>query len=138
MVALTCCMPPLQQGGDRSGESLFFPTQQSLAYLDGSYAGDFGFDPLGLSDPEGAGGFINPEWLRYGEARPALLMRSCSIVVWFDCRYGEGDWRRQCRAWFRCGCACGQLRLHGACCVECCAEICLQHQHVQCARPRAS
>ena len=22
------------------------------------------FDPLGLSDPEGAGGFVNPEWLR--------------------------------------------------------------------------
>jgi len=35
--------------------------------LDGSLAGDFGFDPLGLMDPEGAGGFITPEWLRYGE-----------------------------------------------------------------------
>lgn len=52
---------------DRSGESLFFPTEQSLSYLDGSKPGDFGFDPLGLSDPEGAGGFINPEWLAYGE-----------------------------------------------------------------------
>jgi hypothetical protein len=52
---------------DRSSERLFFPTEQSLTYLDGSKPGDFGFDPLGLSDPEGAGGFIDPEWLRYGE-----------------------------------------------------------------------
>lgn len=29
--------------------------------------GDFGFDPLGLSDPEGPGGFIEPRWLSYGE-----------------------------------------------------------------------
>ncbi|VAI56523.1 unnamed protein product [Triticum turgidum subsp. durum] len=29
--------------------------------------GDFGFDPLGLSDPEGTGGFIEPRWLAYGE-----------------------------------------------------------------------
>ena len=37
---------------------------------------DFGFDPLGLSDPEGAGGFITPEWLAYSEvihARWAML-----------------------------------------------------------------
>lgn len=32
-----------------------------------SVAADFGFDPLGLSDPEGAGGFITPEWLAYSE-----------------------------------------------------------------------
>ena len=33
-------------------------------------------DPLGLSDPDGAGGFITPEWLRYSEvihARFAML-----------------------------------------------------------------
>ncbi|KAI4308596.1 hypothetical protein L6164_031652 [Bauhinia variegata] len=29
--------------------------------------GDYGFDPLGLSDPEGTGGFIEPKWLAYGE-----------------------------------------------------------------------
>lgn len=52
---------------DRSKDFLFFPSEQSLTYLDGTNAGDFGFDPLGLSDPEGAGGFIDPEWLRYGE-----------------------------------------------------------------------
>lgn len=52
---------------DRSGDSLFFPSEQSLGYLDGTHAGDFGFDPLGLSDPEGAGGFIDPDWLRYAE-----------------------------------------------------------------------
>ena len=60
----------------RQDESLFFPTQQSLAYLDGSAPGDFGFDPLGLSDPEGAGGFVTPKWLQYGEilnARWAML-----------------------------------------------------------------
>lgn len=33
----------------------------------GSLPGDFGFDPLGLSDPEGTGGFIEPKWLAYGE-----------------------------------------------------------------------
>lgn len=49
---------------DRSKDQLFFPSEQSLSYLDGSLAGDFGFDPLGLSDPEGAGGFVDPEWLR--------------------------------------------------------------------------
>ncbi|GAB4859286.1 Chlorophyll a-b binding protein 8, chloroplastic [Ancistrocladus abbreviatus] len=32
-----------------------------------SLPGDFGFDPLGLSDPEGTGGFIEPKWLAYGE-----------------------------------------------------------------------
>ena len=31
-----------------------------LSYLDGSLPADYGFDPLGLLDPEGAGGFINP------------------------------------------------------------------------------
>ncbi|TXG62217.1 hypothetical protein EZV62_013580 [Acer yangbiense] len=32
-----------------------------------SLPGDYGFDPLGLSDPEGTGGFIEPRWLAYGE-----------------------------------------------------------------------
>jgi light-harvesting complex I chlorophyll a/b binding protein 3 len=32
-----------------------------------SLPGDFGFDPLGLSDPDGAGGFIDPNWLSYAE-----------------------------------------------------------------------
>ncbi|CAA2997215.1 chlorophyll a-b binding 8, chloroplastic [Olea europaea subsp. europaea] len=31
------------------------------------YPNDYGFDPLGLLDPEGAGGFIEPKWLAYGE-----------------------------------------------------------------------
>ena len=61
---------------DRSKENLFFPTSQSLAYLDGSLPADFGFDPLGLSDPEGAGGLINPEWLKYAcVVAPMLVPR---------------------------------------------------------------
>ncbi|CAA6672376.1 unnamed protein product [Spirodela intermedia] len=52
------------QGADRQ---LWFASKQSLSYLDGSLPGDFGFDPLGLSDPEGTGGFIEPRWLAYGE-----------------------------------------------------------------------
>lgn len=62
-----CNLPLPDVQKDRSNESLFFPTTQSLAYLDGSAPGDFGFDPLGLSDPEGAGGFVDPKWLQYGE-----------------------------------------------------------------------
>ncbi len=50
---------------DRSKDTLFFASDQSLSYLDGSLPADFGFDPLGLSDPEGAGGFIDPKWLAY-------------------------------------------------------------------------
>jgi light-harvesting complex I chlorophyll a/b binding protein 3 len=37
------------------------------SYLDGSLPADYGFDPLGLLDPEGPGGFINPAWLEYSE-----------------------------------------------------------------------
>ncbi|KAG1658926.1 hypothetical protein FOA52_003096 [Chlamydomonas sp. UWO 241] len=39
----------------------------SLAYLDGTLPGDYGFDPLGLLDPSASGGFVNPEWLKYSE-----------------------------------------------------------------------
>ncbi|BAT80472.1 Chlorophyll a-b binding protein [Vigna angularis] len=56
--------PPVKQGADRP---LWFASKQSLSYLDGSLPGDYGFDPLGLSDPEGTGGFIEPKWLAYGE-----------------------------------------------------------------------
>eukprot|EP00355_Strombidium_rassoulzadegani_P003437 CAMPEP_0168628372 /NCGR_PEP_ID=MMETSP0449_2-20121227/11809_1 /TAXON_ID=1082188 /ORGANISM="Strombidium rassoulzadegani, Strain ras09" /LENGTH=277 /DNA_ID=CAMNT_0008670787 /DNA_START=42 /DNA_END=875 /DNA_ORIENTATION=+ len=52
---------------DRSKDQLYFASEQSLSYLDGSLPGDFGFDPLGLSDPEGAGVFVSPEWLAYSE-----------------------------------------------------------------------
>ncbi|CAM8949713.1 unnamed protein product [Rhodiola kirilowii] len=56
--------PPVKAGANRP---LWFASKQSLSYLDGSLPGDFGFDPLGLSDPEGTGGFIEPKWLAYGE-----------------------------------------------------------------------
>ena len=42
-------------------------SDQNMTYLDGTLPGDFGFDPLGMSDPEGAGGFVNPQWLAYSE-----------------------------------------------------------------------
>jgi len=64
------------QKADRTGDTLFFADDSSLTYLDGTLPADYGFDPLGLSDPEGAGGFVNPEWLRYSEvihARWAML-----------------------------------------------------------------
>ncbi|CAM6092467.1 unnamed protein product [Calypogeia fissa] len=51
----------------KPGRQLIFASQQSLTYLDGTLPGDFGFDPLGLSDPDGVGGFIDPNWLRYAE-----------------------------------------------------------------------
>jgi len=52
---------------DRSKDQLYFASEQSLSYLDGTLPGDFGFDPLGMSDPEGAGVFVTPEWLAYAE-----------------------------------------------------------------------
>lgn len=61
---------------DRSKDTLWFASEQSLSYLDGTLAGDFGFDPLGLSDPEGAGYALSPSWLAYAElihARWAML-----------------------------------------------------------------
>lgn len=47
--------------------ALFFPTEQSLSYLDGSLPGDAGFDPLGLFDPANASGFINQRFLQTSE-----------------------------------------------------------------------
>jgi len=55
---------------------LWFASEQSLGYLDGSLPGDFGFDPLGIYDPEAQGGVITQDWLRYAElihARYAML-----------------------------------------------------------------
>eukprot|EP00884_Botryococcus_braunii_P014011 jgi/Botrbrau1/22610/Bobra.176_1s0040.1 len=52
---------------DRSKDTLWFASDQSLSYLDGSLPADYGFDPLGLLDPEGPGGFITPAWLEYSE-----------------------------------------------------------------------
>jgi light-harvesting complex I chlorophyll a/b binding protein 3 len=50
-----------------SSRQTWFSSPQSLSYLDGTLPGDFGFDPLGLSDPEGAGNFVEPKWLAYAE-----------------------------------------------------------------------
>lgn len=61
----------------------WFSSPQSLTYLDGTLPGDFGFDPLGLSDPEGAGNFIDPKWLAYAEVingRWAMLGASGMIA----------------------------------------------------------
>jgi len=53
----------------RSKDDLYLMgvSDQNMTYLDGTLPGDFGFDPLGMSDPEGAGGFVNPQWLAYSE-----------------------------------------------------------------------
>lgn len=51
----------------KADRQTWFSSPQSLSYLDGSLPGDFGFDPLGISDPEGAGAFIQPKWLSYAE-----------------------------------------------------------------------
>ncbi|KAK6142242.1 hypothetical protein DH2020_022590 [Rehmannia glutinosa] len=49
--------PPVKQGADRP---LWFASKQSLSYLDGSLPGDYGFDPLGLSDPKAPVGSLSP------------------------------------------------------------------------------
>lgn len=46
-------------------------------------AADFGFDPLGLCDPEGAGGFITPEWLSYSEVRSFCVFVCCAHISCF-------------------------------------------------------
>jgi len=51
-------------GKDRQ---LYFASKQSLSYLDGTLPGDYGFDPLGLMDPEGTGVFVDRRWLPYAE-----------------------------------------------------------------------
>lgn len=67
------CAALQSDGFNRPRNKLFLASEQSLGYLDGTLPGDFGFDPLGLSDPEakpdaGAGeGFISPSWLAYAE-----------------------------------------------------------------------
>lgn len=46
---------------------IWFGSEQSLSYLDGTLAGDYGFDPLGVYDPEAEGGVVNQAWLRHAE-----------------------------------------------------------------------
>jgi light-harvesting complex I chlorophyll a/b binding protein 3 len=61
---------------DRSKDQLYFSSESTLQYLDGTLPGDFGFDPLGLLDPVNSGGFVTPQWLQYSEvihARWAML-----------------------------------------------------------------
>jgi hypothetical protein len=65
--ALLPLPPPPSPQVDRSKDQLFFASESSLTYLDGTLPGDFGFDPLGLLDPVNSGGFITPEWLQYSE-----------------------------------------------------------------------
>jgi len=56
-----------QAEAQRKKTGVYFASEQSLSYLDGSLPGDYGFDPLGVYDPEGQGGVITQEWLRYAE-----------------------------------------------------------------------
>merc|ERR1711937_745282 len=60
----------------RSKTGLWFASERSLSYLDGSLPGDYGFDPLGVYDPQGKGFAVSPSWLQYAEvihARWAML-----------------------------------------------------------------
>ena len=59
-VALTLSLPP-------SFPKKKQKQKQKTSYLNGTLPADYGFDPLGLSDPEGAGAFVNPKWLAYSE-----------------------------------------------------------------------
>jgi len=61
-------------GREKTG--LWFTSNQSLSYLDSSLPGDFGFDPLGVYEPNGKGFAVSPSWLQYSEiihARWAML-----------------------------------------------------------------
>merc|ERR1711998_416016 len=51
----------------RKKTGLWFASEQSLSYLDGTLPGDYGFDPLGLFDPDGKGFAVSPSWLQYAE-----------------------------------------------------------------------
>ncbi|EFJ09199.1 light-harvesting complex [Selaginella moellendorffii] len=67
----------------KANRQLWFASSQSLSYLDGTLPGDYGFDPLGLSDPAGAGNFMTPNWLSYAEiinGRYAMLGAAGAIA----------------------------------------------------------
>jgi light-harvesting complex I chlorophyll a/b binding protein 3 len=91
---------------DRTKDTLLFASDQSLSYLDGSLAGDYGFDPLGLSDPEGAGGFVDPAWLKYSEvihARWAMLGAAGCIAPEILANAGFIPQQPQEVVWFKTG-----------------------------------
>ncbi|CAI7809694.1 unnamed protein product [Closterium sp. NIES-54] len=69
-VPLRACRGPrivARASPNKDDRPTWLASSQSLTYLDGSLPGDYGFDPLGLSDPEGAGAFVSPRWLAYAE-----------------------------------------------------------------------
>lgn len=73
----------VQDTRDRSKDTLLFASDQSLSYLTGELPADFGFDPLGLLDPEGKSeGFISPTWLRYSEV---IHARCCAGLPALSC-----------------------------------------------------
>jgi hypothetical protein len=57
---------------DRSKDQLFFASESSLTYLDGTLPGDFGFDPLGL---------VRCCWMGGGGGASAARFRACSYYV---------------------------------------------------------
>lgn len=67
---------------------------------------DYGFDPLGLSDPEGAGGFIDPSWLSYSEVihgRWAMLGAAGFIAPEALATWGLIPQSPEEAVWFRSG-----------------------------------
>ncbi len=72
-----------QETADRSKDTLLFASDQSLSYLTGALPADYGFDPLGLLDPEGKGaGFVSPAWLQYSEVIHARCSFTLSFTVY--------------------------------------------------------
>jgi light-harvesting complex I chlorophyll a/b binding protein 3 len=70
---------------------LLFASEQSLSYLTGELPADYGFDPLGLLDPEGKSeGFVSPAWLQYSEVIHARCAPCHQLAMLHACACMQG------------------------------------------------